>query len=104
MKFKESESSSLSDILNEILQNSPLPYTAAATKITSPLPTKLLQKEKRKINQLNHRIYKRKPTCCRLDITHLRHELDTLDISTNIYIHTTLHTDPINNKPFHPTI
>ena len=45
-----------------------------------------------------------KPAFRRPNILDLKHELETLDTSTNTYIHTTSHTVPLNNKQFHPTL
>ena len=51
------------------------------------------------INQMQ--IYKMKNAFCRPNILDLKHELETLDISTNTHIHTTSHTVPLNNKQLH---
>ena len=51
-----------------------------------------------------NRILKTKPTFRQPDVTDLKHKLDTLDVSTNKYIHTTTHTVPLNNKQYHPTL
>ena len=37
----------------------------------------------------------------RPDLLHLKHELETLDMSTNTYIHTTSHTVPLHDKNYH---
>ena len=90
-------------VLTDILQHSPLPYTAtavAAAKVNLPLPLK----KRQRINRLTNKINKMKPAFRRPDILDLKHELGTLDTSTNTYIHTTSHTVPLNNKQFHPTL
>jgi hypothetical protein len=40
----------------------------------------------------------------RPEIGDLKHELSTLDISTNKYVHTTSYTIPLNEKAYHPTL
>ena len=45
-----------------------------------------------------------KPAFCRPDLLDLKHELETLDTSTNKYIHTTSHTVPLNDKQYHRTL
>ena len=45
-----------------------------------------------------------KSTFCRPDVLDLKHELKTLDTSTNTYIHTTSHTVPHNDKQSQPTL
>ena len=51
-----------------------------------------------------NRILRTKQTFRRPDITDLKHELETLDVSTNKYIHTTTETVLLNNKRYHPTL
>ena len=89
------------DILNDLLQHSPLPFTAksaAAAKVIAPTS------QQQRINRLYHKINKMKPSFRRLDILDLKHKLETLDTSTNTYIHTTSHEVPLNDKQFHPTL
>jgi hypothetical protein len=54
---------------------------------------------------MNRKINKLKAAFRRPEIGDLKHELSTLEISTNKkYVHTTLHTIPINEKAYHPTL
>ena len=62
--------------------------------------------EHRRIDSISDRnnqmqIYKMKNAFRQPDILDLKHELETLDISTNTYIHTTSHTVPLNDKQLH---
>ena len=50
-------------------------------------------------NRINKmQINKMKPAFWQPDLMNLKHKLATLDMSTNTYIYTTLHTVPLNNK------
>jgi hypothetical protein len=82
------------DILDKNLIDSPLPYTVAAA-------ARVNQKERR---WKERTIRKTKAAFRRPDIGDLKHELSTLDISTNKYVHTTSHTIPLNEKAYHPTL
>ena len=87
--------------MNDLLQHSPLPYiakAAAAAQVTVP------RNQQQRINRLCNKINKMKPAFRRPDILDLKHELETLDTSTNTYIHTTSHEVPLNNTQFHPTL
>ena len=62
--------------------------------------------EQRRIDSISDRIkqmqiYKIKNVFRRSNILDLKHELETLDISTNTYIHTISNTVPLNNKQLH---
>ena len=87
------------EVLKEILEGSALLYTAtaAAAKVQISI------EENRCIDSISNRINrmqinKMKNAFRRPDILDLKHELATLDISTNTHIHTTSHTVPINDK------
>ena len=91
LNLSDQSSPSPNDILNDLLQHSPLPYTAkaaAAAKVTAPTT------QQQRINRIYHKINKMKPAFRRPDILDLKHELETLDTSTNTYIHTTSHEVP----------
>jgi hypothetical protein len=53
---------------------------------------------------MNRKINKMKAAFRRPEIGDLKHELSTLDIPTNKYVHTTSHTIPLNEKAYHPTL
>jgi hypothetical protein len=53
---------------------------------------------------MDRKINKLKKAFRRPDIGDLKHELLTLDISTNKYVHTTSHTVPLNEKACHPML
>jgi hypothetical protein len=74
--------------------DSPLPYTVAAA-------AKVNRKQQR---WMNRKINKLKAAFRRPEIRDLKHELSTLDISTNKYLHTTSHTIPLNEKSYYPTL
>jgi hypothetical protein len=84
------------DILEKNLLDSPLPYT-----VTTAAAAKVNRKERR---WMEKRIRKMKAAFRRPEIGDLKHELSTLDISTNKYVHTTSHTIPLNEKAYHPTL
>jgi hypothetical protein len=77
--------------LERSLLDSPLPYTVAAA-------AKVNRKQQRWIDR---KINKLKKAFRRPDIGDLKHELSTLDISTNKYVHTLSHTVPLNEKAYH---
>ena len=82
LKLTDQTSPSPNNILNDLFQHSPLPYTskaAAAAKVIAPTS------QQRRINRLYHKINKMKPAFRRPDILDLKHELETLDTSTNTY-------------------
>jgi hypothetical protein len=53
---------------------------------------------------MNRKINRMKAAFRRPEIGDLKHELSTLDISTNKYVHTTSHTIPLNEKAYHPML
>jgi hypothetical protein len=96
IELKDKMSTSAIDILMErSLLDSPLPYTVAAAAV------KVNQKQQR---WMDRKINKLKNAFRRPDIGDLKHELSTLDISTNKYVHTTSLTVPLNEKEYHPTL
>jgi hypothetical protein len=70
-------SSSPIDILESNLLDSPLPYTVAAA-------AKVNRKQQR---WMNRKINRMKAAFRRPEIGDLKHELSTLDMSTNKYVH-----------------
>jgi hypothetical protein len=82
------------DILERSLLDSPLLYTVAAV-------TKVNRKQQR---WMDRKINRMKVAFRRPEIGDLKHELSTLDISTNKYVHTTSHTISLNEKVYHPTL
>jgi hypothetical protein len=94
IELKDKMSTSPIDILERSLLDSPLPYTVAAA-------AKLNRKQQR---WMNRKINKMKAAIRQPEIRDLKHELSTLDISTNKYVHTTSHTIPLNEKAYHPTL
>jgi hypothetical protein len=87
IELKHKMSTSPIDILERSLLDSPLPYTVAAAA---------------KVNRKQQRWMDRKIN--KMKAAYLKHELSTLDISTNKYVHTTSHTIPLNEKAYHPTL
>ena len=96
LKLKDDTSIQPTEILESVLDSTPLPYTSAAAATLNHRQKRKLQ---RKINK-----FLRKSEFKRPDITHLRHELDTIDISTNTIFKTISHTIPIQEKILHPTL
>jgi hypothetical protein len=94
IELKDKMSTLQIDILERSLFDSPLPYTVAAA-------AKVNRKQQR---WMNRNINKMKAAFRQPEIENLKHELSTLDISTNKYVHTTSHTIPLNEKAYHPTL
>jgi hypothetical protein len=95
IELKDKMSKSAIYILERSLLDSPLPYTAAAAA------AKVNRKQQR---WMDRKISKMRAAFRRPEIGDLKHELLTLDISTNKYVHTTHHTIPLNEKAYHPTL
>jgi hypothetical protein len=76
------------DISERSLSYSLLPYTVAAAAKVNRKQQRWMDK---KINWM-------KAAFRRPEIGDLKHELSTLDISTNKFVHTTSHTIPLNEK------
>jgi hypothetical protein len=94
IELKDKMSTSPIDILERSLLDSPLPYTVVAAA---------------KVNRkqqwwMNRKINRMKAVFRRPEIGDLKHELSTVDISTNKYVHTTSHTIPLNEKAYYPTL
>ena len=100
LKLKDEASTTPKDVLNEILNASELPYTAKAAAAAKVQVSLEKQKQNERIsNRINKiQINKMKPSFWRPDLLDLKHELATLDMSTNTYIHTMSHTVPLNDK------
>ena len=98
LKLKDETSPTAKEVLSEILEELALPYTAAKVKVSLEENTRV-ESISNRINRMQ--IKKMKAAFRRPDLLHLKHKLATLDILTNTYIHTTLHTVPLNNKQFH---
>ena len=94
LHLKDKLSPSVTDILESNLLNLPLPYTVAAAATMN----------RRQQRWTDRRVNKLKRAFRRPEIGDLKHELATLDISTNKYVHTTSHTIPLNEKSYHPTL
>jgi hypothetical protein len=86
IELKDKMSTSPIDILERSLLDSPLLYTVA-----------VVAKVSRKQQQwMNRKINKMKGAFRRPKIGDLKHELSTLDISTNKYVYTTSYTIALN--------
>ena len=103
LKLKDEASLTATDVLNEILDTSEIPYAAKAA-VAAKVQVSLEEQKRNEMmcNSIHKiRIKKMKQLYRRPNLLHLKHELETLDMSTNTYIHTTSHTVPIHNKRFH---
>ena len=97
LKLEDVHSQSPDEVLKDNLNNSPLPYTAAAAAQLTQR-RKLVQKIQRSINKVKQQKFQRP------ELEHLKYELENVDISTNTYIQTTSQLIPINDKIYHPTL
>ena len=96
LKLKDDAPIQPTEILESVFNAAPLPYTSAAAATINHKQKRRLQ---RKINKLIS-----KSEFVRPNLTHLCHELDTIDISTNTIFKTISHTIPIQEKILHPTL
>ena len=107
LTLKDETAPTAKEVIKEILEGSALPYTATvAAAVSVAAKVQVSIKENRRIENISNminriQINKMKNAFRRPDILDLKHELATLDISTNTYICTTSYTVPINEKHFH---
>ena len=69
----------------------------AAAKLNHKQRQKIVQKLKHSIQKINHKAFKRP------DISHLKQELENVDIYTNTFVQIISKLVPLDHKIYHPT-
>ena len=98
LKLKDVKSPTADEIQKQIIDESPKAYTAAAAKLTHKPRRQIVRKLRGIINKIRKNAFKRP------DLTHLKQELESIDLSTNTFVKTTSHLIPLNDKIHHPTL
>ena len=99
MKLKDVKSPTSDKIQQQILDDSPPAYTATATATLTHKPRCcIVQKLCSIINKIWKNAFKQPDLAC------IKQELESIDLSTNMFVETTLQLIPLDNKIHHPTI
>ena len=99
LKLKDIKTHSPEDAIADSINHSPLLYTAAAAaQLNHKQRRKIIRKIRCWIQKVDKEAFKRP------DITHLKAELENIDVSTNTYIQTTSGLVPLDHKIYHPTL
>ena len=87
------------DTIVQSIENTPAPYTAAAAAtLNRKQCQKMVRFLQQSIKKVNKEAFKRP------DISHLKQELENVDISTNTFVQTTSKLVPLDHKIYHPTL
>ena len=99
LKLKDVKSPTSDEIQQQILDDSPPVSTAAAAATLTHKPCcQIVCKLCSNINKIRKNAFKQP------DLDHLKQELESIDLSTNTFVKTTLQLIPLDNKIHHPTL
>ena len=87
------------DTIVQSIENTPTSYTATeAAKLNCKQRQKMVWFLQQSIKKVNNEAFKRS------DISHLKQELENIDISTNTFVRTVSKFVPLDDKIYHPTL